>query len=692
MAEDDDTIYVDVAAKLDENVAEREVGKLRDKFKNAGKSIGNAFGTDVGQELGQALRARIPAAVEGLGKTIGSAIGGDAGSEIGRAIGAALGRAGSSTFGEYLKDVTKSANDLKSAFADLKAGDTKKGLDGLSDSLKNLGVNAKDLPGPLGQAADKAGSLRDKFHEVKGDLKDFVETMGAVAALAPGWAGALAKVATPLGEIAGSLAAVGKVEGWLKDLPGGVGNFFQENLPDAGNALSAPFKDIWDYIRHPSHIMTGPSDPSAPGNKARAMPPGAGVSIPVPDLGALGGTGASGGESLIAPGSGIGGAGAGTAGFASGGGIHATLADYTHPDTPDISTPSDIPAAAGGVRNLYAVAESLQGTPYSMALRNDCSGMVSKLANAALGLPPVASFSTANEGQWLAAHGFRQGVGGPGDLNIGWHEGGPGGGHTAATLPGGVNAESGGSVGSFALGGPTGAFSPQFENHMFLPMGAGSPGAGGGFGVRPAGFGVPGLGGGGMGPLPPPTQPNTGQGGPIQQQHLGQGSGAGVSGGGLIGAAEQAGVAAASVFGFGAGGIAAQAAEQELNLAVQKGSQLAWAAAAAPMETLWLQGGMMGAPSVTSPAFGWPGKLAAGLIGSQYSSPNTAGAVQPPKDQKQGQQGEQQDPANGNQSQGPSGSKDDPIHTKSADGPPQQPQGAATSAANMTATMAPMTA
>jgi hypothetical protein len=135
-------------------------------------------------------------------------------------------------------------------------------------------------------------------------------------------------------------------------------------------------------------------------------------------------------------------------------------------------------ASGGKVANLYRVAQSLQGTPYSQQLRNDCSGMVSRLATAALGMEPSVQFSTVNEGDFLFSHGFKPGMGGPNDLSIGWYDhGGGNAGHTAATLPGGINAESGGSVGSFALGGSVGASSSQFTNHAYLPMGGsgGSP-------------------------------------------------------------------------------------------------------------------------------------------------------------------------------------------------------------------------
>ena len=39
MADDDDTIYVDVAARFDEASADRAVDSLRDKFSHAGDSL-----------------------------------------------------------------------------------------------------------------------------------------------------------------------------------------------------------------------------------------------------------------------------------------------------------------------------------------------------------------------------------------------------------------------------------------------------------------------------------------------------------------------------------------------------------------------------------------------------------------------------------------------------------------------------
>jgi hypothetical protein len=166
-----------------------------------------------------------------------------------------------------------------------------------------------------------------------------------------------------------------------------------------------------------------------------------------------------------------GGAGGGRGGRGGGGG--ASTAGYTTPSLPSIGNPQDLAGASGGVANLFRVAESLEGTPYSTQLRNDCSGMVSKLATAALGLPPSVQFDTTTEGPWLAQHGFQPGSGGPGALNIGWNPQPGMAGHTAATLPGGVNAEQGGSTPGdrFTLGpSAAGASNPEFSQHAYLPM------------------------------------------------------------------------------------------------------------------------------------------------------------------------------------------------------------------------------
>ena len=119
-------------------------------------------------------------------------------------------------------------------------------------------------------------------------------------------------------------------------------------------------------------------------------------------------------------------------------------------------------------------------------------------------------------------------------------------------------------------------------------------------------------------------------------------------GGGALGLAESAAAMMAGPL-----GPAAQIAEQEMNLAMQKGSQLAATAAMAPLETTWLGGGQMGAPALSGSPWGWAGKLSGGVIGQTVSMPNSAGAVQPPKKPNEQKQGE--DPGNGAPPDGPAG-------------------------------------
>ncbi|PTR42026.1 phage-related minor tail protein [Rhodococcus sp. OK611] len=123
---------------------------------------------------------------------------------------------------------------------------------------------------------------------------------------------------------------------------------------------------------------------------------------------------------------------------------------------------------------LVNFAKGVEGKPYVWGGVNwgDCSGAVSAVANFATGRSPFGSrFATGTEGAELADRGFKSGLGPAGSLNVGWFNGGPYGGHTAATLPNGVNFEMGGGRGDGQYGGPaSGANDPQFTDHAYLPM------------------------------------------------------------------------------------------------------------------------------------------------------------------------------------------------------------------------------
>ena len=133
--------------------------------------------------------------------------------------------------------------------------------------------------------------------------------------------------------------------------------------------------------------------------------------------------------------------------------------------------------AEGGVVSpdqLVNFAKGVEGKPYVWGGVNwgDCSGAISALANFATGRDPFASrFATMTEGSELAARGFKSGLGPTGSLQVGWYNGGPYGGHTAATLPNGVNFEMGGARGNGQYGGQAaGARDPMFTDHAYLPM------------------------------------------------------------------------------------------------------------------------------------------------------------------------------------------------------------------------------
>lgn len=143
--------------------------------------------------------------------------------------------------------------------------------------------------------------------------------------------------------------------------------------------------------------------------------------------------------------------------------------------------------AGGAIGPDVAAAQSMAGAAYSQGARNDCSGMVGRVVEAATGMGGGLP-TTQNMGSWLAERGFVPGIGGPGMLSVGWYNHGssPNDGHAAMTLSDGQNAESGGSHGNFIVGpGAAGADASQFDHHMYLPniygQGAGGFGGMGGF-------------------------------------------------------------------------------------------------------------------------------------------------------------------------------------------------------------------
>ena len=185
-------------------------------------------------------------------------------------------------------------------------------------------------------------------------------------------------------------------------------------------------------------------------------------------------------------------------------------------------------ADGGAVGPDVRAAMSMVGTPYSQGARDDCSGMVGRVINSAMGMPNSSLPTTRNMGQWLQERGFKQGLGGMGAMSVGWYNHGPNpnDGHTAMTLSDGENAESGGSHGNFLIGsGAAGASNSEFDNHMFLPISAAygegspfggvAPGVGGGAagGVGGSSGGGGGVSGGASGGIPAGSTAGTGPNG-----------------------------------------------------------------------------------------------------------------------------------------------------------------------------------
>src|ERR1700733_11293501 len=121
---------------------------------------------------------------------------------------------------------------------------------------------------------------------------------------------------------------------------------------------------------------------------------------------------------------------------------------------------------------LMGLLQEMSGTPYVRGglspAGTDCSGLASLVSNMATDRPVFGDrFNTGNEESALLARGFQYGTA-PGTLVIGWN-----GGHTAVTLPDGTPVSSG-EGGGVRIGGG-GAYQPQFNHHMYLPVDPDAP-------------------------------------------------------------------------------------------------------------------------------------------------------------------------------------------------------------------------
>lgn len=292
----------------------------------------------------------------------------------------------------------------------------------------------------------------------------------------------------------------------------------------------------------------------------------------------------------------------------------------------------------------------------------DCASGVEDLVNIIDGKSTAGgSLWTGNAASVLPGMGFVRGAGGPGDFRIGYRNGGPGGGHMQATLPGGSNVNFGstGAIQAGGLDGSMGAFDPSFTDHWYRPI-AGPGGQdqltnpGLNFGGQPQ-LHDAGLLGSSAGAIPPGTtvvQNNTGKNEhiatPDQLTQLSKaaapnpmantpaanvgtgatqiggaepkaqdGSSAG-GGGGLFGAAVSAGAMAADAFAPGSGA-AVQIAGQEIQRAIKAGGQATGILTEGLMETFL----PTGASEIAND--NWLTRIAGGFVGLGPQLPNMAG-------------------------------------------------------------------
>lgn len=277
----------------------------------------------------------------------------------------------------------------------------------------------------------------------------------------------------------------------------------------------------------------------------------------------------------------------------------------------------------------------------------DCSSAVEDLVNIMDGRPTGgASMSTSNAAEWLTARGFRPGMGGPGDMRVGFWDGAGNGGHLAATLPGGTNFDWGTQASAQRRGlGGGGADNPAFTEHYYrptMPGGGGGPMAGGmptglptpslGMPTGPTtpGLGMPGAGaaaGMGVPPLPgvggaagqtPPLGISPGQGG-------WQPSGGGFQGmGGLPAAAMSGAAGAAGALAPGAGA-GAEMAMKLINRSIGFAGQAAAIGVQGLGETFLPHGSALGDPSNNLLM-----RVAGGFAGAKPATATTAAKQETP--------------------------------------------------------------
>lgn len=529
------SVAILVAPKMIDGLTEavKKSGKTAQEFSKLGKSLADSVGDALGKStnldekvsgafrgIGDVLRRSVDGAAKLSGADLADTLTGAAkrtGAVAGRVLGDAfkgvgVGGAITDIVGQLtgleapINAVQSAAGKVSEAFSNIKSGDAAGAVDKLSGALQGLekdGVGTGGAADVLQQIQDKTNQLKEPLNTVKDGVSTVTDVLGSLGIKSGAIAGGIGAITAALDGLAGPLAIIGA--GWWV-----VNEIEKHNTIDQG-ALAVQQKGQ-------QQSAAAAAAPVAPG-KAPAPTTDADLTA----LASLAGTGdkealsalqsrAQGGDKTASDllktlpahvrGGEIHGPGSGTSDSvlirASNGEfiVNAQATAKNRAMLEAINQGTLAGYAGGGLvsaRALSSFAQGVEGQPYKLGGIDwgDCSGAVSALANYATGRDPFSSrFSTAAEAGELSARGFQSGIGPSGSLNIGWYNGGPYGGHTAATLPDGTHFEMGGARGNGQFGGgAAGADNAEFTEHMHLPpewfsgLDGGSPTFGGDGGI-----------------------------------------------------------------------------------------------------------------------------------------------------------------------------------------------------------------
>jgi len=600
---DEDAIYVDVIARLDEASADEVERKLRDKFKDAAKDLGdNVKGAfdHLGDHVKDAFsRDNVKGAIENLGDDVKDVLSRDTVKgvfeNLGDHVKDAFSRDNFSGAITHVRDAFGSdlgkeiVGGLKEALTSLTSHDLQAGVGGLNTLL---GGNVPIL--------NEADDLLSKFDQIKSKLqethdsgKEMAELFGG-SALVDKFGGPLLKMLGPEALIMATVSQTDR-EHFGKDLPKFFDSFLGGDIPGilkSGGSLAldsmhdTPF-NLFGATRYPWE-----SEPKTSVTETRPH------WSQLPD----GGTAYSGGQG------------------------HSWDNDaWFFPGQP---APPPLQVAGGGRENVTAQQAVVSAGAAVISAGSLSLGGIS-LPGARM--PSDHAPTTTGAKSWFSSGGVIPGESPGHDNMFGMLPGGrpigleggefvvnPGATQSNLGLLQAINASD-----HFDIGGLLGGGTDVHESGGPLQSVLGGGGS----------QGKPNAAGQGPGAA---TSPMKAAGEPSPAQTIipqGQGKGLGISGG-ILGGAEGAAAGAADMFAPGSGA-AVQLGMQEANRAIEFGVKAGITAGIeAPLDTFWLSDS-----GLADPSHSWFGKLGLNLIGKTGGAlqQNLAGLTQAPLTPGQGQ-------------------------------------------------------